>query len=263
MTAAARFAFLGTSGALASAARDNTSIVVEAGGAAVLLDCGGAAVHRLYRLGVDPLSLTHVVVTHLHVDHSYGLPSLVRQLMLLERKAPLTVVCRPEHAEPFRTLLRLFNLWERPKAFPLALAPIDLAAGARTFTTGGLTVSTAPNAHGPMPNFAVRVDAAGAGAVVYSSDTMPCDAVAALARGAGTLVHEASYLERDREPDHPVAHSTGAEAGDIAARAGVERLILTHVGADYHGDVEALAAEARGRFSGRVEVAEELRFYRF
>src|SRR5258705_13846430 len=96
-----RFAFLGTSGALASDGRDNASLGVEAGGAAVVLDCGGAAVHRLRRLGVDPLALTHVVVTHLHVDHSYGLPSLVRQLMLLERKAPLTVVCRPEHEEAF------------------------------------------------------------------------------------------------------------------------------------------------------------------
>lgn len=260
---APRFAFLGTSGALTSAARDNTSIVVEADGAAALLDCGGAAVHRLSRLGVDPLALTHVVVTHLHVDHSYGLPSLVRQSMLLERRAPLTVVCRPEHAEPLQALLRLFNLWQRPKAFPLALAPIDLAAGAAAFTTGPLTVATAPNAHGSMPNFAVRVEAAGAGALVYSSDTLPCEAVAALARGARTLVHEATYPERDREPDHFVAHSTAAEAGEIAARAGVERLILTHVGAEYHGDVGALTAEARGRFGGEVEVAEELRFYFF
>ena len=258
-----RFAFLGTSGALTSAARDNTSLVLEAGGAAVLLDCGGSAIHRLRRLGVDPLALTHVVVTHLHVDHSYGLPSLVRQLMILERQTPLTVVCRPEHVESFRTLLRLFNLWERPGAFALTLAPIDLAAGARGFTTGALAVSTAPNAHGAMPNFAVRVEAAGAGAVVYSSDTLPCAAVAALARGADTLVHEATYLERDRRPGRFVAHSTGAEAGEIAARAGVERLVLTHVGAEYHDDVGALAAEARGRFGGVVEVAEEMRFYCF
>jgi len=259
-----RFAFLGSAGALASAARDNTSLVVEAEGVAVLLDCGGAAVHRLYRLGLDPLALTHVVVTHLHVDHSYGLPSLVRQSMLLGRAAPLTVVCRPEHLEPLEALLRLYNLWRRPGAFPLVLEPIELVVGAHAFTTGALAVSTAPNAHGPMPNFAVRVDAdGGAGALVYSSDTMPCDAVVDLARGAHTLVHEASYLERDRDPGHPVAHSTGVEAGAIASRAGVERLILTHVGAEYHGDVAAVAAEARGRFGGAVEVAEELRFYFF
>src|SRR5262249_40384786 len=60
---AARVAFLGTSAALTSATRDNTSLVFEASGVAILADCGGGAVHRLQRLGVDPLTLTHVVVT--------------------------------------------------------------------------------------------------------------------------------------------------------------------------------------------------------
>jgi ribonuclease Z len=258
-----RFAFLGTAGALASAARDNTSLVFEAGGAAILADVGGAVVHRLRRLGVDPLALTHVLVTHLHVDHSYGLPSLVRQSMLLERRAPLTVVCRPEHVEPLRTLLTVFRLWDRAGAFPIVLAPIELSLGAVAVTGGGLTVSTAPNEHGAMPNFAVRVEAASAGAVVYSSDTLPCAAVAALARGADTLVHEATYLERDRAPGRFVAHSSAAEAGQVAATAGVRRLILTHVGAEYHADVEAVAAEARGRFGGVVEVAEDLASYYF
>ena len=72
----------------------------------------------------------------------------------------------------------------------------------------------------------------------------------------------ATYLERDRG-GHGATHSTAAEAGDVAARAGVERLILTHVGAEYHDDVGAVAAEARRRFGGSVEVAEELRFYYF
>ena len=57
---------------------------------------------------MDPLGLTHVVVTHVHVDHAYGLPSLVRQLMLLGRRTPLAVVCRPEHVEPLRALLTTF-----------------------------------------------------------------------------------------------------------------------------------------------------------
>ena len=117
---AARVAFLGTSAALTSAARDNTSLVFEASGTAVLADCGGGALHRLRRLGVDPLALTHVVVTHVHVDHAYGLPSLVRQLMLLGRQTPLSVVCRPEHVEPLRGLLTMFRVWERPDAFALA-----------------------------------------------------------------------------------------------------------------------------------------------
>ena len=259
---APRVAFLGTSAALTSATRDNTSLVFEAGGVALLADCGGGAVHRLQRLGVDPLTLTHVVVTHVHVDHSYGLPSLVRQLMLKGRRAPLAVVCRPEHVEPLRTLLTTFRVWERPDGFPLRLVPIELAVGAAAFTTGALRVSTAPNDHGPMPNFAVRVDAEGAGAVVYSSDTQPSDNVVALTRGARTLVHEATFLDRDRPPGL-AAHSSAAEAGQIAARARVERLILVHVGAAYHDEVEVLAVEARKHFDGDVQVAEELGSYYF
>jgi ribonuclease Z len=259
---AARVAFLGTSAALTSATRDNTSLVFEAGGVAVLADCGGSAAHRLQRLGVDPRTLTHVVVTHVHADHSYGLPSLAAQLRLQGRRTPLAVVCRPEHVEPLSTLLTTFRAWERPDGFPIQLAPIALGVGATAFTTGPLRVSTAPNEHGPMPNFAVRVDVEGAGAVVYSSDTQPSDNVVALARGARTLVHEATFLERDRPSGH-ATHSSAAEAGQVAARAGVERLILVHVGAAYHDDVEALTTEARKHFDGDVRVAEELGSYFF
>jgi ribonuclease Z len=261
---AARFAFLGTSGALASATRDNTSLVFVGDSAAVLADCGGAAMQRLRRLAIDPLQLTHAVVTHLHVDHAYGLPSLIRQLALLGRRAPLTVVCRPEHVEPFRTLLTVFGVWQRPDTFPLAFAPIDLAVGARAFTTGGLAVRTAPNEHGAMPCFAVRVDTAEGPAVVYSSDTRPSDAVVALARGADTLVHEATFAECDRARSrYAGTHSSATEAGQIAARAGVRRLLLTHIGAEYHDAVAALADEAGRHFGGVVEVAEELRPYSF
>lgn len=259
---APRFTFLGTSGALASATRDNTSLVVEAGEVAVLVDCSGSAVHRLRDLGVDPLALTHVVVTHLHADHASGLPSLVAQLAMLQRSTPLTVVCRPEHVASLRTLLTVFNLWERPGRFAVVLAPIALGVGARAFVSGALTVTTAPNEHGTMPNFAVRMEVVGGGAVVYSSDTQPSAAVVALASGADVLVHEATFAERDRGPG-PVAHSSAADAGRVAARAGVQRLILTHIGAGYHDDVAALADEARGHFGGVVEVAEELRPYFF
>lgn len=252
-----RFLFLGTSGAVPSAERDTTSLVVAGEDGAVLIDCGGSPVQKLRRADLDPLAVSHVVITHLHADHAYGLPSLVQGMRLLGREVPLTVVCRPEHSEPLRTLLALFRLWERPGMFRVILAPIALGEGAAAFEVGALAVRTAPNSHGDMPNFAVRVDRRDRqAAVVYSSDTVPCASVVALARGAHTLIHEATFPERDR--GRFGTHSTAAEAGDVAARAGVRRLILTHVDADYHGEVDALAAEARGRFGGEVEIAREL-----
>lgn len=254
-----RFGFLGTSGAVPSAERDTISIVVEDDAGSILLDCGGSPVHRLRRLGLDPQRLGAVVVTHLHPDHAYGLPALLQSLMLLGRTAPLPIVCRPEHAEPLATLLGLFGLTGRTP-FEAPLRPIALAPGAHALTLGTLAVSTAANAHGTMPNFAVRVDVAGGGALVYSSDTEPCEAVVALARGADTLIHEATFPARHR--GRFGVHSTAAEAGEVAARAGVRRLILAHIEADYHDEVEALADEARKRFGGHVEIARELALYR-
>jgi len=107
-----------------------------------------------------------------------------------------------------------------------------------------------------MPNMALRFEAPGRPAVVYSSDTEPCAAVEALARGAHTLIHEATFSER--RPRGIGAHSTAAQAGEVAARAGVARLILVHIDAGLHGELDALREEARARFPGEVEVAREL-----
>jgi len=250
------FAFLGTSGSIPSADRDTTSIVVVVPEGSLLIDCGGSPVQKLRRAGVDPRTLAAVVITHIHPDHAYGLPALVRNLAVLGREAPMTIHCRPEHVEPLRSLLGLFGTLERPGMFALTVRAIELAEGAHALDLGPLVVRTSPNEHGAMPNFAVRVDAARGRSVVYSSDTRPCDAVVALARGADTLVHDATFSDRHRS--RVGAHSTAAEAGEVAARAGVRRLILAHIEAEYHDALDALAEEARHRFAGDVEIAREL-----
>jgi ribonuclease Z len=249
------FAFLGTSGALPSLGRDNTSLVFAGGGEAVLVDCGGSPIQRLLLAAVEPLTVSRVIVTHLHVDHAYGLPSLVRNLALLGRRAPLRIACRAEHREPLETILRLFRVLDRPDGFPVLFEPVPAVERAAVGTTGPFTVSASPNAHGAMPNLALRFEAAGGATVVYSSDTEPCATVVALARGADTLIHDATFAEGDTA--RVGTHSTAAQAGEVAAQAGVRRLILAHLGAAHHDRVARLADEAAACFSGVVEVAEE------
>lgn len=251
------FAFLGTSGAVPSLSRDTTSLVFAGSEDSVLVDCGGSPVQKLLLAAVDTHTLAHVVITHIHADHAYGLPALIQGLILLGRAEPLTVSCREEHVEPLRAVLAAFGLVGRPGAFPLDLRGVPAGAGAAVATTASFRVTASPNAHGRMPNMAVRVDVADPRrAVVYSSDTEPCDAVVELARGAHTLIHDATFSAEATA--RAGVHSTAAEAGGVAARAGVERLILAHIDPAHHGEVERLVGQAREQFAGVIEAADEL-----
>ena len=252
-----RFVFLGTSGSIPSAVRDTTSIVVVVPDGAVLIDCGGSPVQKLRRAGVDPQALTAILITHIHPDHSYGLPALVRNLAVLGRQAPLTIFCRPEHVEP----LRVSRPVQHARARACSRSSCAPSSSRKPPTLRPRTPARAdsPNDHGAMPNFAVRMDVAGRGSVVYSSDTRPCDAVVALARGADTLIHEATYSERD--PGRVGGHALdgrGGRRGRGARRSpafdprAYRRRVSRRGGRARRGSAEALRGRGRDRSGARA-----------
>jgi ribonuclease Z len=240
-----------------TAARDTTALVIRAGRTVCLVDVGGSPVQKLRRVGVDPLDLTAVVVTHTHPDHVYGLPALVQCLSILGRRAPLPVYCRVEHVGPIRALLETFDLLGGPDDPDVPVIGVEPREGVPVLETPDLALTASPNLHGRMPNLAVRA-VAGDRSVVYSSDTRPCAEVGQLARGASALVHEATFAR----PNPAEWHSTGREAGEVARAAGARRLFLAHVGYVLHGALATLVADARQAFGGPVAVVEELRWYR-
>jgi ribonuclease Z len=239
-----------------TATRDTTALAIRAGGTVCLVDVGGSPVQRLRRLGVDPVGLGAVVVTHTHPDHVYGLPALVQCLQILGRQAPLPVHCRVEHVETVRRLLDLFGL-AGPGDLEVRVLGVEPREGVPVLDTGDLTVTASPNVHGRMPNLALRIEA-GDRSLAYSSDTRPCREVERLARGATALVHEATFAE----PNPAEWHSTAREAGEVARAAAVGRLYLAHVGYQAHDRLAEQVAEARAAFGGPVAMVEELRWYR-
>ena len=92
--------------------------------------------------------------------------------------------------------------------------------------------------------------------VVLSGDTAPSATVLEAARGAEVLVHEATFLEEERERAQETAHSTALEAAEVARDAEVGLLALTHLSNRYFGP--EVAREARTIFPETV-VPEGLR----
>ena len=84
--------------------------------------------------------------------------------------------------------------------------------------------------------------------IVYSGDTRPCKAVMRLSKNADVLIHDASFGEDLKGRAIETYHSTAKEAAEIAKKANVRKLILTHISPRYE-DGEVLLSDAKGVFS--------------
>ncbi len=93
--------------------------------------------------------------------------------------------------------------------------------------------------------------------VVYTGDTRPSDRVAEAAEGADLLVHDATFADDRADRAGDTGHSTARQAGEIANRAGAERLALTHISSRYAGDVSDHLAEAREAFDGETFLPDD------
>jgi ribonuclease Z len=93
--------------------------------------------------------------------------------------------------------------------------------------------------------------------VVYSGDTRPCDLIARESTGADLLIHDGTLADELREWAIETKHSTTAEAAQIAKKANVKQLILTHFSSRYSENAEPLLLDAKGVFENTI-LAEEL-----
>jgi ribonuclease Z len=243
--------------ALPSAQRDNLGLAVDTPAGLWLIDCGNSVVHRLLRLGLDPSRLRGVFLSHNHADHISGLPTLLFHLKLAgmfgvwsEFRSPIDIYGNPPTVTMARCVLHAYRIEVETPAIRWHELPaveghtFAKAAGIRWFST--------PVVHS-RPTLAVKAEVGKeAFAMVYSADTEPCESLIRLATEADLLVYECSAAE-------PMAgHSTPQQAGLVAARAGVKRLLVVHYDPAYVLPVDETRALIRkGGFGGEILFAED------
>ncbi len=223
-----------------------SAYLVESAGYRLLVDFGTGALGALQRHG-DPYALDAIVLTHLHADHIFDACSYV----VARRYHPEGALPRIPVYGPAGTRERLMAAYG-PFEEPLDDVYEFRALCEDTRRIGPFDVTAERVAH-PVETYGLRLTADGR-SLAYSSDTGPCEALVRLAHQADVLLCEATFV--DGMPNPPNLHLTGREAGEHARKAGVHRLLLTHLVAAWGSDAVARDAAA-AVFDGPVEVVRQ------
>ncbi len=236
---------LGCSGSVVGPDSPASGYLVTAPGAPPLvLDFGGGVMGALQRY-VDPNDV-HILLSHLHADHCLDLPGL----FVWRRYHPTPATERGLMYGPSDTWTRL-----AAASSPLGGELDDFAdifdvhewVDGQAVQIDGLSVLPRLLSH-PTESFGVRITDEDGATMVYSGDTGMCESVVELAEGADVFLCEASWTDSPNRPQH--LHLSGAEAGRVAKRAGVGRLLLTHI--PPWTSREDVVREAEAEFGGPV-----------
>jgi len=275
-----RVVMLGTGTPNADPDRSGPSVAVVVRDKAYLVDCGpgvvrrAAAAHRNGVAALAPERLGIVFLTHLHSDHTVGLPDLILTPWVLERHEPLEIYgpvgtrTMTDHvlaawAEDIR--VRIEGL-EPEKTDGWQVHTHEIAPG--LVYQDSNVKGTAIHVHHAnwRRAFAFRFDTPDR-AIVISGDTRPSDAVVEACNGCDILVHEVYSAERftTRPPEwqryHADAHTSTDELAALATRARPRLLVLYHQ--LYWGtDDDGLVSEVRRGYDGAVVSARDLEIYR-
>lgn len=235
---------LGCSGSVPGPDSPASSYLVSADGFHLVLDLGSGALGALQRHLAVP-EIGAIALSHLHPDHCMDLCGLYVAL----KYSPSSPFPRIPVFGPAGTANRMALAYDLPED-PGMREELDFRDWQPVQEIGPFTVRTTPVVH-PVPAYAIRVEH-GNKALVYSGDTGPTDALIDLARGADLLLCEAAL--RDGDPNNPPElHLTPAEAGEHAKKAGVKRLVVTHVPPWFDRATQAEAA--RRTYPGEVHLA--------
>jgi ribonuclease Z len=243
-----KLVFLGTASAVPDENHENTYMAVLGRKQTILIDCANNTFVRLEQAGISYLDLTDVILTHFHPDHVSGLPSLLLDMWLMGRKAPLTIYGLAYTIERMEKLMEAYDWASWPGFFPVTFCTIPSEELAPVLESSEFRVVASP-VHHLIPNIGLRIDCLESGrSFAYSCDTEPCQEVVRLAQGVDVLVHECGGAS--------LGHTPADKAGEIASRAECSSLYLIHY--KTRGvDVPMLVTEAQRTYSGPVTLAED------
>jgi ribonuclease Z len=261
-----RVVLLGTGTPNPRADRFGPSILVEAGSERLVFDCGRSCTTRLWQLHI-PLGTAKLFITHLHSDHTVGIPDLWLTGFLSNPYG--------QRAGPFRvwgpegTTAMMVNLQRAYEADVQIRQPKEGAGvEAKDITEGivfqenGVRVTAFKVNHDDINAFGFRVDYQGH-SVLLSGDTRPSENLVAHAKGVDVVVHEVGMFASGSDAGRQTVallHSTPEQAGEEFSKIRPKLAVFSHFSlfGTPEPTMDELIMRTRTTYQGPLEIGEDL-----
>lgn len=247
-----KLTILGSGTAAPSMKRSAPAYLLEVNSQLVLLDSGEGTKRRLVEAGYDPVNIDYFFYTHTHIDHVAELPALlwgfnwgenvrIKEIKIFGPKGfkkffkKMTAAFWPQFEEKAKYKIEITELKNKK------LEVDGFIVKTKSLDEQGNTLV--------KNSIGYRVEYGGK-SFVYTGDVGYNEDVVKLARKADLLLIEAAVPEPEK------THLTPSQAGELAAKARVKKLVLTH----FYPAVERtdILGQASRKFSGEIVLAEDL-----
>ena len=283
--------FLGTSSAVPSKHRNHAGIIIKYFKDTLLFDCGEGTQRQLTYAKISPMKINKIFITHFHGDHVLGLAGLIQSMGFRGREEDLDIYGPKGLGRLINAVLKIgyfqlnyniniheidegivvetdeyvirsiiaehnidnisYSVYEKKKPRFLREKAIELGVPVGP-AFGKLHNGQEVEVNGKIikPEQVLGPPREGK-KVTYSGDTRPCEKLIELAQNSDVLIHEATYENADLDKAIEHCHSTSKEAAEIAKKANVKLLALTHISTRYTTDLN-IKNEAREIFENTV-----------
>ncbi|HWC96397.1 MAG TPA: MBL fold metallo-hydrolase [Candidatus Sulfopaludibacter sp.] len=265
-----RVVLLGTGTPNPEPDRMGPAVAVISGKRVYLIDCGPGVVRRASQAGIGMAQITRAFVTHLHSDHTVGLPDLIFTPAVTGRQEALEIYGPPGLRAMTGHVMKAYSEDQQIRLHGLEPSvPQGYVVHAHDVKPGEIYRDEAVRviafgvSHGTWKYaYGYRFEAPDK-IIVISGDTTYSPALVAAAKGCDILVHEvysAKGLET-RTPEwrnyHAAFHTSGTDLGRVAAQVRPKTLVLYHQLA-MGQTAEEIVGEIRSQFDGNVVFGKDL-----
>jgi len=263
-----KITFLGT-GAFGNTKRVNQGILFEVlrqnqdKDISFLIDtCGGAEIIRQFnKLNLDKSLPKNVFLTHVHPDHCFGLPFLLFKLRdQISKDNRFNIYGSKVTLKNIKKIINLSGMgflldYCKDRVNWQNLSPFNEIELTKNISVMPFKVTGRKDPK--MDDFGYVVEFKNK-KIVVSGDTPPCKELEKQAKGADVLICECFSTHDKKKITHAYGHSTAKDVGIIGAKAGVKKIVLTHIHEDYNDLGDKLVDEVKKYFKAEVVVAKDL-----